>query len=84
MTDMATSRKKKTSTNDVWPKVQSGSHLNVITYEDGSVRLEWDDDALLQEVRDAIASVELAKKKPAVRAKVATRKKPASTKKTTK
>jgi len=52
---MAT-RKKKTDSN--WPQVTVGSHLTVITYEDGSTELKWDDAALEREVREAIASVE--------------------------
>ena len=50
------------------PSVVKGTHLTVITNEDGSTTLEWDDDQLLKEVREAIASVEKPKK-PAVRAK---------------
>lgn len=41
-----------------WPKITQGSHLTVITHEDGSTELKWDDDALLREVKAAIASVE--------------------------
>lgn len=57
------------------PTVVKGSHLTVTTFPDGSTKLEWDDEALAREVREAIASAELAEMKPAVRAKVATRKK---------
>lgn len=53
--------------------VVKGSHLTVKTYEDGRTELEWDDEALLRDVRQAIASVELAEAKPAVRAKAAPR-----------
>ena len=49
--------------------VQVGSHLTVSTYSDGRTELEWDWDALVKEVREACASVELANMKPAVRAK---------------
>lgn len=49
---MAT-RKKKEET--VWPKVEKGSHLTVYTFEDGSTKLEWDDEALARDVRMAIA-----------------------------
>ena len=55
--------------------VVKGSHLTVTTLSDGSTKLDWDDEALLREVRAAILSAELADMKPAVRAKVATRKK---------
>ena len=57
------------------PVVVKGNHLTVTTFPDGTTKLEWDDAALLQEVKDAILSVELAAMKPAVRAKVSTRKK---------
>jgi len=49
--------------------VQVGSHLTVSTYSDGRTELEWDWDALVKEVREACASVELANTKPAVKAK---------------
>lgn len=58
-----------------WPKINQGTHLTVKTFEDGHTELVWDDDQLLKEVREAIANFELANKKPAVRAKAATRKK---------
>ena len=61
---MAT-RKKKTVAG---PSVVKGTHLTVITDENGKVTLEWDDEQLLKEVREAIASVE-KKVKPAVKAK---------------
>lgn len=77
---MATKKSKvKADTPNVdsggWPKINQGTHLTVATYEDGSTKLYWDDEQLLKEVREAIATVELANLKPAVRAKVATRKK---------
>ena len=49
--------------------IQKGSHLTVTTYPDGRTELQWDDDALLNDVREAIKSAELANMKPAVRAK---------------
>lgn len=57
---MATkSRKKKTEAVAVeYPIVTKGSHLTVTTYEDGRTDLVWDDDALLQDVRAAIAMTE--------------------------
>ena len=58
-----------------WPKITQGTHLTVKTFEDGHTELVWDDEVLLNEVREAIAGAELADMKPAVRAKVATRKK---------
>lgn len=42
----------------VWPIVNKGTHLTVYTYEDGSTKLEWDDEVLLSEVRNAILKYE--------------------------
>jgi len=49
------------------PKVVKGNHLTVTTHPDGRVELEWDWDALVQEVREACAGVDNkpAKKKAA-------------------
>jgi hypothetical protein len=44
--------------NFVEPTVVKGSHLTVKTYPDGRTELEWDDEALARDVREAIASVE--------------------------
>lgn len=41
-----------------YPYVVIGRHLTVIEYEDGRTVLEWDDEKLLEQVREAIASVE--------------------------
>jgi hypothetical protein len=49
--------------------IEKGSHLTVTTYPDGRTELEWDDVALLNDVREAIKSAELANMKPAVKAK---------------
>lgn len=51
---MATTRKKKIEV----PTVVKGSHLTVTTRVDGTTVLEWDNEALLREVQEAIASVE--------------------------
>jgi len=73
---MATRKKKLENVDSSgWPKVNQGTHLTVKTFEDGSTELIWDDNALLKEVQDAIEAYELSQLKPAVRAKVATRKK---------
>lgn len=63
-------RKKKENTE---PTVVKGNHLTVTTFPDGKTVLEWDDEALLKEVRQALASVELADMKPTVRAKAGKR-----------
>lgn len=38
-------------------KVTKGSHLTVTTYPDGRTELEWDDEALMRDVQEALASV---------------------------
>ena len=57
---MAT-RKKKSESQE--PTVVKGNHLTVTTFPDGKTMLEWDDDALLKEVREALNSVEVPKTK---------------------
>jgi hypothetical protein len=58
---MATKTKK---TTDAWPKIVTGSHLTVTTYEDGRTELEWDHEALLRDVRDAVENYEESQSKP--------------------
>lgn len=53
------------------PKVVRGNHLTVTTWPDGRTTLEWDDEALLAEIRTAIAVYEAKQKKPNIRAKMA-------------
>jgi hypothetical protein len=57
-----TERKNKTkpikAVAGKWPKIDIGTHLTVTTYENGVTTLEWDDEALEREVKEAIASVE--------------------------
>ena len=65
--------KSKSSTN--WPKIEKGTHLTVKTFEDGHTELEWDDEALAREVREATETYDLGQLKPAVKAKAATRRK---------
>jgi hypothetical protein len=73
---MATRKKKKTEVEqfdeqvvmkeeyyDLEPVVTKGNHLTVTKYPNGSTKLEWDDDALMKEVQEAIASVEIKPKK---------------------
>ena len=45
------------------PKVVKGNHLTVTTHPDGKTTLEWDDEALTREVREALASVEAKPKR---------------------
>jgi hypothetical protein len=68
---MATRKKKEQDMSGV----VKGSHLTVTTFSDGKTVLEWDDEALLREVREAIETYELSQLKPNVKAKAATRKK---------
>lgn len=69
---MATKKKRAEVTEAV---VVKGSHLTVTTYPDGHTKLEWDDEALMRDVREALANfasvkpVEIAK--PNRKAKVA-------------
>ena len=42
--------------------VVKGSHLTVTTFSDGTTKLDWDDEALLREVKVAILSVEQTRK----------------------
>lgn len=58
---MATKKKRAEVTEAV---VVKGSHLTVTTYPDGRTELEWDDEALLRDVREALASVETLVEKP--------------------
>ena len=58
---MATKKKTAEVTEAV---VVKGSHLTVTTYLDGRTELEWDDEALLRDVREALASVETTTEKP--------------------
>jgi len=54
---MAT-KKLKNQPSDGWPKISQGTHLTVKTFEDGRSELIWDDEQLLKEVQEAIASYE--------------------------
>lgn len=54
---MATKKPKNMPSNG-WPKISQGTHLTVKTFEDGRTELVWDDEQLLKEVQEAIASVE--------------------------
>lgn len=59
---MATRKKKDPGTLSGLPKdypyVTIGTHLTVTEYEDGRTELTWDDEALLQEVRNALLKAE--------------------------
>ena len=41
-----------------WPKVVKGSHLTVITHENGKTELEWDDEALTRDIQKALTDYE--------------------------
>lgn len=56
---MATRKKKSGNVpSGGWPRINQGSHLTVKTFEDGKTELIWDWDALVNEVREATASIE--------------------------
>jgi hypothetical protein len=62
---MATRKKKEVNVDaGSWPKIVQGTHLTVKTFEDGRTELQWDDEQLLKEVREACASVEVTDAKP--------------------
>lgn len=63
---MATKKKKEIANepSNGWPKINQGSHLTVKTFEDGHTELVWDDDALMRDVQEALASVESAEAAP--------------------
>jgi hypothetical protein len=65
---MATRKKKDPGTLSGLPKdypyVTIGSHFTVTEYEDGRTELKWDDEALLRDVREACANVEITDAKP--------------------
>jgi hypothetical protein len=53
------SKKKKVS----YPYSEKGTHLTVITHEDGKTELIWDDEALLREVIEATKEGKKKKRK---------------------
>jgi hypothetical protein len=59
---MATKKKKAEVTAEA--TVVKGSHLTVTTYPDGRTELEWDDEALMRDVQEALASVATEEVKP--------------------
>jgi hypothetical protein len=59
---MATRKKIQLEEVSSLPDIVKGSHLTVITYSNGKTELEWDWDALVNEVREACASVETKSK----------------------
>lgn len=72
---MATKKTKKSEVSGE-PVVTVGSHLTVTRYPDGRTELVWDDEALMRDVLEALATVEPTKElKPAVKAKTARTKK---------
>jgi hypothetical protein len=54
-----TKTKKTTIVETItYPRTVKGTHLTVIDHAPGRTELIWDDEQLLKEVREAIASVE--------------------------
>lgn len=63
---MATKKKKSEvvdATGSDVVKIVKGNHLTVTTFPNGRTELKWDDEALLNEVKAAILSVETPVKK---------------------
>ena len=57
---MATRKKKLENVpSGGWPKINQGTHLTVKTFEDGHTELVWDDEVLLEEVRQATSSLDV-------------------------
>ena len=54
---MARTKKIENVASGGWPKINQGSHLTVKTFEDGRTELVWDDEALMRDVQEALASV---------------------------
>jgi len=50
--------KSKNKDSEGWPKIQQGTHLTIITHENGKTELKWDWDALVSEVRNACLKAE--------------------------
>ncbi len=67
---MATRKKKTVESSE--PVVIKGTHLTVTKWPNGQTKLEWDDEALLREVREATNNI-----KPQVKAKTVRKKKSA-------
>jgi len=67
---MATRKKKTVDSSE--PVVIKGTHLTVTKWSNGQTKLEWDDEALLREVREATSNT-----KPQVKAKTVRKKKTA-------
>ena len=58
---MATKKRSSKKVKEVatgWPKITQGSHLTVIEHENGRRELQWDDEALMRDVRAAILKAE--------------------------
>lgn len=66
---MATKKKQAliNEPSNGWPKINQGSHLTVKTFEDGHTELVWDDEALMRDVQEAIASVGSMEVEPKVK-----------------
>jgi hypothetical protein len=62
-------KKNQLAEVNLLPTIVKGSHLTVTTFPDGKTELKWDWGQLVNEVREACASVELANMKPEVKAK---------------
>ena len=75
MTTKKKTVKKENMPTNSWPKITEGSHLRVVEHENGLRELQWNDEALLNDVRAAIINYEQSQMKPNVRAKTVRKKK---------
>lgn len=73
---MARKKKSEVTNEMLEPVVVKGSHLTVTTYPDGRTELEWDDEALERDVRNALTEYEKS-----VKVNTTETKKPKSSKK---
>jgi hypothetical protein len=58
MTTKKKTSKKENADGNGWPRITEGSHLKVVEHENGRRELIWNDEALLNDVRNAIANYE--------------------------
>ncbi len=61
---LSTEKQTKKKSTASLASVVKGSHLTVTTDAQGKTTLEWDDEALARDVREAIATYESAQSKP--------------------
>lgn len=55
---MPSAKKKIIKEEKFTTRVEKGSHLTVTHFENGSVHMQWDDEALARDIRNAIKLAE--------------------------